>query len=162
MRCRHGYAFAFRCSSARVSTLECELMCARQAAIESIMSSPSRSFRAVTCAASAAPMITASSLQLRPQLSQRQRQQSSLHLRQWSSASRLLQAALTAAVFLRPLQLSRAQREHACVVEFISPVPVASCAAPKLWKGPWSAFLKGSYLLLLSCWLRHVVRLNIH
>ena len=54
-------------------------------------------------------MITASSLQLR-QLSQRQRQQSSLLLRQWSSASRLLQAAPPVAEFVRPLQLTRAER----------------------------------------------------
>ena len=37
---------------------------------------------------------------------------------------------------------------HACVVEFISPVPVAFCAAPQLWKGPWSSFRQGSCALL--------------
>ena len=36
LRYRHGCAFAFRCSSARVSIHECELICARQACVEGL------------------------------------------------------------------------------------------------------------------------------
>ena len=119
LRCRHECAFAFRCSSARKSILECELICARQACVEVLHSwrplrascrrllgvfwsshvcSVSGSGDHCFIAAIAPPAVTAPETQ------------SSLHVRQWSSASRLLQAAPRAALFVRPLQLSRPQR----------------------------------------------------